>query len=40
MNLLSIGVYTIGIIRIDRVRLSMDLKDTKSFKNFEQGFMQ
>ena len=38
--LLSLDIYATGMIEMNRVGLPMDLKDTKSFKNFEQRFMQ
>ena len=40
MNLLSMGICVMGMVRQNRVGLPMDLKDTKSFKNLNQGFTQ
>ena len=40
MDLLSMDFYAIWMVKPNRVGLSMDLKDTKAFKNFEKGFIK
>ena len=38
MDLLSMGIYATGTVRPNRLGLPADLRDTKQFKNLEQGF--
>ena len=40
MDLLSMDIYAIEIIRPNRIGLSVELKDTKSIKNSEQVLVQ